>query len=337
MSKEYSCRVCGSKGIFAEYVAREMMFGTREEFTFFQCAACHCLQIAEVPANLAQYYPDNYYSFGASPAQPSSGPFQRLLQKQRCRTALFGRGYRVNALAKRFVALPNALHGQEGGLPTGQVLKKAGIRDFTARFLDVGCGAFSNWLHDLSQLGFSRLTGVDPFIERDRRSGAVHVYKRQLGEIDGHYDLITFHHSLEHMIEQTRALADARARLAPGGMLLIRLPLVSSFAWERYGTNWVELDAPRHLYLHSIGSLVGAAREAQLELVEVVHDSLPLEFYGSEQYLRDIPLNDPRSLWVDEESTLFTPEEKAEFLALAQRVNKEGRGGRAGFYFRAAA
>ena len=76
-------------------------------------------------------------------------------------------------------------------------------------------------------------------------------------------------------------------------------------------------------------------RQAGFELYAVVYDSLPLEFYGSEQYARDIPLNDPRSLWINPDSDLFTPEEKENFEAMAVKVNAERRGGRAGFYFRA--
>mgnify|MGYP000938470375 CR=1 FL=1 len=41
------------------YVAREMMIGMREEFRYFQCANCDCLQIEEVPVNMDKFYPSN--------------------------------------------------------------------------------------------------------------------------------------------------------------------------------------------------------------------------------------------------------------------------------------
>ena len=54
-----SCRICGgSPG--ARHVAREMMYGTREAFGYFECSSCGCLQIAEVPADLARFYPADY-------------------------------------------------------------------------------------------------------------------------------------------------------------------------------------------------------------------------------------------------------------------------------------
>jgi SAM-dependent methyltransferase len=330
-----SCRVCGAVGSFKEYSVREMMFGSREPFEYFQCDACHCLQIAEIPTDLQRHYPRNYYSFGSGGQNQAPTAARRWLQKQRARTAIFGRGFRINAVAKRIVPLPSALHSRHGGLTTGEVLKKSGIATFSARFLDVGCGAFSAWLHHLWSLGFDNLIGVDPYIDRDHSHDSVRILRRQLAEVEGHFDLITFHHSLEHMEDQSGALAAAKGILAPGGTVLVRVPLVSSLAWERYGVNWVELDAPRHLYLHSIESLKHAAREVGLDLVEIAHDSVPLEFFGSELYARDIPLTDPRSPWVDENSRYFSVDEMAEFSALARRVNEDGRGGRAGFYFRA--
>ena len=101
IENEYMCRVCRAKGSFPTYSVREMMFGTRETFSYFQCTHCDCLQITDVPPDLAQYYPPTYYSFGSEFKGNSQGALQRWLQKQRCRTAVFGRGFRMNAIAKR--------------------------------------------------------------------------------------------------------------------------------------------------------------------------------------------------------------------------------------------
>lgn len=60
---QYKCRICGAKANYKEYRVREMYFGSGEEFTYFECEQCQCLQIVEVPNNLADYYRNNYYSF----------------------------------------------------------------------------------------------------------------------------------------------------------------------------------------------------------------------------------------------------------------------------------
>lgn len=335
MSADFkTCRICGTHAHHPVYDVREMMFGSREVFRYFQCKACGCLQIEEIPKNLERFYPPGYYSFNLKAEPPKHGALYRWLQKQRCRTALFGKAYKLNGLLKPWIDLPAEIHAMSGGAPPVDVLRKCGVNNFSARFLDVGCGAHSKWLTALAGLGFNNLVGADPFIPSDQQYGNVRILKRELDDIEGTFDLITLHHSLEHIPDQSKLLAAVRARLAAGGTCLIRIPIVSSFVWEKYGTNWVELDAPRHLYLHSLNSITEIGRAAGLELYDVLYDSLPFEFYGSELYARDIPLNDPRSPWINPDSDLFTPDEMERFEADAAKVNAGGRGGRAGFYFR---
>lgn len=60
--KKHKCRICGVEGFFQSYLVREMMKETRDEFEYFECANCHCLQISEVPDNLGYYYGDEYFS-----------------------------------------------------------------------------------------------------------------------------------------------------------------------------------------------------------------------------------------------------------------------------------
>ena len=67
--RAHTCRVCGAKGDFESYLSREMMQNKRDEFEYFVCPECGCLQIAEVPDNLGDYYGEGYYSF-ALPANP---------------------------------------------------------------------------------------------------------------------------------------------------------------------------------------------------------------------------------------------------------------------------
>ena len=43
-----------------------MMFGFRDQFIYFQCSKCFCLQIQKYPDNLIKYYGDNYYSYGVT-------------------------------------------------------------------------------------------------------------------------------------------------------------------------------------------------------------------------------------------------------------------------------
>lgn len=62
------CRVCGFEGESEKYSAKEMMFGWKDPFDYFQCEKCECLQIEKIPENIARYYPEEYNAYHA--AQP---------------------------------------------------------------------------------------------------------------------------------------------------------------------------------------------------------------------------------------------------------------------------
>lgn len=59
----HTCRICDYHGKMKEYDAMEMLYGTREHFTYEQCPHCDCLQIKYIPEDLGRYYHDDYYSY----------------------------------------------------------------------------------------------------------------------------------------------------------------------------------------------------------------------------------------------------------------------------------
>lgn len=329
----FACRVCGDIDSHPSYRIREMMFGTRESFEYFQCKACDCLQIARIPDDLSKYYPAGYYSHQHSKTNIRDSLLRRALEKLLISSALFGNGYKLSRIANLFISLPDYFFRARPNL-----LKRAGIRNFDAQILDVGCGGQAQWLQDLRRTGFRNLCGIDPFINADLTIHGIPIRKTDIfsfaSSSSGQFDLVTLHHSLEHIPNQIDTLSAIKKLLSPTGTCAIRIPTVSSLAWEKYGVNWVELDAPRHLYLHSKRSLQGLAESIGLELFEIQYDTTAFEFYGSSQYKLDIPLTDPRSLWINPESTIFTDDEKREFKELANQVNREESAGRACFFFR---
>ena len=55
------CRICGAEELDS-FELREMMFGLRDRFRYLQCQSCGCMQIEKYLADIAKYYPDNYFS-----------------------------------------------------------------------------------------------------------------------------------------------------------------------------------------------------------------------------------------------------------------------------------
>ena len=259
-----------------------MMIGLREEFEYLKCGNCGCLQIAEIPINLSKYYPDNYYSLQVLKKKKSRF-IRDYIRKSVALYNILGKG--VIGWFLSFFKNPDPIH---------LVYRRVGLK-ISDSLLDVGGGAGSHVL-SLLRIGFKSVMSVDPFISKDVFSDNALIAKRlEFFDVQEKYDLITFHHSLEHMPDQARVLVKAAELISKRGRILIRIPTVTSAAWEKYKENWVNLDAPRHFYLHSHTSIKMVAEEASLKVLDFWNDSGSLQFWGSEQYIKDIPLTDPRS------------------------------------------
>lgn len=288
-----------------------MMFGTRERFAYQECGQCGAVQIAAIPADLARHYPPGYYAHRPAPAA----------------------GRALVALGRLFRAAPRPLWrwwiggGRLRRLLPGNTAQSRHLAMLgpEARILDVGCGSGAGPLR-LAALGFRRAEGADPFIACDiRHRGRLLVRRATLAEIAGPYEAVTMHHVLEHMPDHHAALREVRRLLVPGGVLLLRMPLVGGLAWRLYGADWVQLDPPRHLLLHSPASLRRLATAHGFALRRIEFDSTGFQFWGSELYRRGIALNDPRSPTVTRGAG-FTAAEMADFARRARAANARGEG-----------
>ena len=235
-----------------------MFAGTRDAFAYVECAACGTLQIREVP-DLRPYYAGDYYSFRPPDAGGATGGagFGKRLAR---RAGSFVRRRAASYYCRRRGPLGELRHplgrliaGRAGRLLVGfpEYLKETRLDLRLKRgsaILDVGSGAGSTLL-SLSRFGFRDLVGIDPFLDSDVvYENGVRVLKAELSDLDRRFDLILANHSLEHVPDPRRALRDMRRLLTPGRYAVVRIPVVA-FAWRAYGVNWVQLDAPRHLFL----------------------------------------------------------------------------------------
>lgn len=325
-----ACLICGeAKG--NNYCAREMMFGFKDEFVYFECSKCGCLQLQNPPEEMARYYPPFYYSF-AKLAPPIILPrkgIRKWLYEKRNEAQLFPTNWIWRLLA-RF--RPNyALK------PLPEWLLKGAKRGLKTSILEVGCGQ-GKLLRRLAENGFQKLIGVDPFISTSMGYGDNLQIKRAFfEEIKGdQFDLIFFDHSLEHMPNQIQTLIHVQGLLSNNGICVIRIPLASSAAWRKYGVDWVDLDAPRHLFLHTSKSLSIAASRAKLTVESTEYDGVSHTYWGSELYRRGI------SLFSSTETASpgpnpdehFSPIEMKKFEEQAARDNANGQGGWGIFFLR---
>jgi SAM-dependent methyltransferase len=287
------------------------MFGGGEEFDYFCCGDCGCLQIERVPEDLARYYPPNYYSFHLQPV-PQRG-LKSWLAAKRDFSAATGRGVLGRLLNKSKRARDEIL--ALGGIPARKEM----------RILDVGCGR-GDVLSILYRAGVGHLEGVDPYLSGDVEVlPGLRVCKRALQEVSGEFDIIMLHHAFEHVQFGLELLAAARQRLSGEGQILLRLPTAESAAWERYRQNWVQLDAPRHLFLHTRKSLGILAEQAGLGVERSWCDSSAFQFWASELYEQGLSLYDQSGSSRDPKN-YFSKAQMRAFVRQTKILNATDRG-----------
>ena len=287
------------------------MFGTRDEFEYLECPNCGTVQLADIP-DLQAYYPQSYYSFEA----PVSGVKEHFANAA---TDLFYRCRNLSIANRVFELFGADVRLIDRGLGLKSVLRLDPAKD--ARILDVGCGS-AELLRVLARLGFTALTGIDKFLREDSDRDGVKLRAAELSDLDGRFDLIMFHHSLEHMADPVRALRQAYTLLADGGTCLVRIPLLA-YAWEKYGVNWVGLDPPRHLVLVTEPGARRMMVTAGFSVADVVYDSTSFQFSASEKYSLEMPLVGS--------GESFSKRQMREWEVEARRLNRERRGDQAAF------
>jgi SAM-dependent methyltransferase len=267
---------------------------------------------------MSKYYPDDYYSY-----RPIIYPkiTRRFLIRLRDKYALWGHGF-IGKLLCAFY--PNEKLRCLRFISVGK----------DTNILDVGCGAGS-LLYSLREIGLKNLLGVDPFNERDieYKNGLV-IQRKEIHDVKGKWDIVMFHHSFEHILDPFKTLETVSGLLTPNGHCIISIPVSSSYAWRHYGVNWANLDAPRHLFLHSVKSMNILADRTGFDLYKLVYDSDSRQFWGSEQYIRDIPIRDKRSYLKNPKTSIFSKEEIAAFAKRAKELNITRQGDSAVFYLR---
>src|SRR5690606_1058621 len=122
--------------------------------------------------------------------------------------------------------------------------------------------------------------------------------------------------------------------IKPGGTILIRVPVAGSWAWHEYKTNWVQLDAPRHLFIPSDKGMQILAQDSGFNICNAVYDSTELQFWGSEQYQHDISLSDKQSHQKNPLNLLFPGRTIRSYRRRANELNNRNAGDQACFYLR---
>lgn len=318
-----SCKICGNTLNNKTHIFKELHLGTEEKFEYFQCSSCRCIQIKDFPEDISKYYPGKYYSFEFQPNIQSIG-LLNFLRVKRDKYLLLRKGLMGMLLQIFFPNDEKKLNSLRN------ILMKLNLN-----ILDIGCGS-GELLFCMSRLGFKNLFGIDPYL-RDIVPDikGIKIQKKNLSDFCNEnvlFDIIMLHHVFEHMEDPLGTLKICLKILHDSGTIVLRIPIADSYAWEHYQEHWVQLDAPRHYFIHTISSMEILTKEAGFKIKEIVFDSTEFQFWGSEQYKKNIPLVSELSYLVNQKKSPFSKKQIAQYKNHSNLLNKSQKGDQCIFY-----
>ncbi len=316
-----TCRICENSET-TDFQAKEMVLGTRASFKYAKCSSCSTIQIAEIPSNLGDYYPQNYYSLQSIENTAQHGKLKSRLIVKRDQDILGIRSSFIGTIMKRLKpASFDSMH-LAYYFVYEQLLKRKNIR-----IHDAGCGNgfFLKYFHDL---GFSGLSGSDPFLDSDLSYGSYKVSKKELENVDETFDVILLNHVIEHVTDPRSYLKTIFEKLNPNGVCLIRTPMSTSLGFEKYGEHWVGLEPPRHLHIFDADHFKQLSESLGFSCYATKYDAIGWHYEASEAYSKNIALNEIA------DKKPFSPDELTSYEEMAMTANKVNRGDTAAYYLK---
>lgn len=311
------CTVCKNRYNNKYYKINERMFNFNESFDYLHCSKCGTLQLKSQIENISYYYPKSYGGFVTCDQKTSfiENCYHRLA------------GIILLKLHTGFVRKKIMVNNDYNYLRCLMDIKT----NKNSAILDVGCGS-GEWLEKLSDIGFKNITGIDLYnVNKLKAKRKWNFISGEIFDIkDIKFDIIVFHHSFEHMKDPVKVLTKVKELLNTNGVCIIRIPVMGKYAWKVYKENWVQIDAPRHLYLYTVKAIKYLSRQAGLSLRKVIYDSDEFQFWGSEVYAnRNISLEKAKCI----KDSLFSKKTMNQYKKIAENLNKNKDGDQAIFYF----
>lgn len=297
-----------------------MQLGLGEEFNYQLCGNCGSMQLLNPPVDLTKYYPnENYYSFNSEIKELKKPGYLRTAKTN---YLLYGKNKLTGSILSIGYKLPEFY--------AWMMNSKAELND---AILDVGCGS-GMLLGKLYKMGFTNLTGIDPFINEEHDYGAIKILKKEIADMNGKFDVIMMHHALEHMADPLKAMKKAHSLLSENKYLLVRIPIMGNYGWNKYKEYWAGLDAPRHLFIPTERGMRLLAEQAGFELVKLEYDTVDYLIWCSEQYKKGMSLYAKGSRMLDKKNSPFTKKQIKEYKKILAEANAKNYGDTAAFYLR---
>jgi 2-polyprenyl-3-methyl-5-hydroxy-6-metoxy-1,4-benzoquinol methylase len=225
-----------------------------EDFPYSRCQECRTLFNAEVPADLAKYYPADYYRW------PDADQIDAGAQAEAPRVAMIAAQIGTGRLV-------------EMGAGFGMFARAAKLAGFDVTAVEMD-GACCRYLE--STIGVTTVCSDAPADAVARLPPS---------------DAVAMWHSLEHMVDPWTVMDAVAANLRTGGVLALAMPNPDAFQFRVLGKHWVHVDAPRHLFLIPLPALVGRLARRGVHLVSATTDDQSGRYWNRFGWERSLQAN----------------------------------------------
>lgn len=225
-----NCPFCNSQAIFLYDLKDYNRKITNKEFTYNKCKICRSIFIENKPANLGEYYGESYYAI------PSKEKLKKISKKNSYKVELISK----YAMGKKYLEI-----GPAFGVLASAV-NDAGFKVDAIEMSPECCQYLKDGICD------NVYESDDPLLT--------------LNQLDN-YDVIVLWHVIEHLDEVKKLIESVVSKLNKNGVLVIAAPNPESSQLRIMGKKWPHIDAPRHLILMPIETIVNFTESINSELV----------------------------------------------------------------------
>jgi Methyltransferase domain len=266
------CPLCGGTASLAFVATDRNRELSSESFRYRRCGACGVISLANVPADMGRFYPQEYYEL------PDADELARVANLERHKVDFIGAAVEPGRLV--------------------EIGPGAGVFSFAAREAGFEVTAIEMdaraCVHLVETVGVVAINSADP-------AGAVRALPASRA--------VAMWHVIEHLPDPWRVLEATAANLEPGGVLALAAPNPDSAQFRILGGRWAHVDAPRHLYLLPLSTLTAKAASLGLRrALATTHDPSGRHWnrFGWEYAIRRRPASGPSSRLVRAASLALT-------------------------------
>ena len=215
------CDLCGADNTTLLFVAHDTNYFREGAFNVVKCNACGLVYLHPRPTaqELKHFYPQEEYF-----------PYRRAAGVEQGNQEQFTRPYREKV---------------------DRLTKCIG----SGRVLDLGCGE-GYFLKAMQNSGWETFGAeISEFASRFAQENlGLNVSTGDIfsaGFPGGFFDVVTLWDTLEHLPNPTAVLSEVHRILKSDGLIAISIPNFASPDRRLFGSEWIDIDAPRHLYHYS--------------------------------------------------------------------------------------